>query len=912
MRRDIDRRPGARLSARFLRLCGGLAILSVLVLGACGTEDSGGGDESTISDAGPVDAGPTDIAADGGGTDTFKFPDSNDTPDVLECPGGPGCGCAGNDDCDSAFCIEAPGGKECARHCVDSCSGDYACKTVNGPGGDPTTICVPKYARLCNPCTSSKECPGLGIADSACVDQGNHGGFCGVACTSDLGCPKDYACKDIKTVEGDEARLCVRKPLGDSKEPYGVCPCSPRATKLKLQTTCTVDKTEGGKKLVCEGVRSCQPTTDSPNGEGMLSACTANDPEKEVCDGQDNDCDGDVDEGSCDDGNACTSEVCAGEKGCAKQDLSGVDCTDSNACTDGDKCAKGICVPGAAKNCDDGNPCTKDACDMASGCTQTADDNKPCSDDNPCTLGDTCAAGSCKPGKDKECKVAKACLTASCNIADGKCAFENATTGKSCDDGDACTTDDGCASGVCVGAKKITCDDKNPCTDDFCDGKTGCGTKNNGAGCSDDNPCTVNDVCVGGKCKIGLPKECTSTNVCVTTSCSTDTGKCVFKDATTGKSCDDNDACTLDDGCEAGACKGGKKAVCDDKNPCTDDFCDGKTGCGTKHNTAACDDGNGCTVNDTCEKGGCKAGGPKNCDDGNACTEGEKCIASGKDAGKCSIGTPKKCNDGNVCTDDSCDAKKGCIAKPKYSGACDADGTPCTVNDACDAGVCKAGAKKACDDKNPCTKGTCNPDTGKCFFLPLPDKTPCGKDGAQCKLATCIPGCKKEHERKCHKGSVWWFDSCGKEEKVAEACTGFTFCKLSKCNKGVVDGNYKMTANPSTQTLPLLGKVTFAPVIMAVKDWGPFVQGDFGVGGQKVQMTGKLVGNVWTPKGSYTQAGTLTITHTFNMNVTFKVDPSNTGKPLPDLFTGTVIDSMTVSGLGSLGAVTWNITGKKQ
>jgi cysteine-rich repeat protein len=45
-------------------------------------------------------------------------------------------------------------------------------------------------------------------------------------------------------------------------------------------------------------------------------------------------------------------------------------------------------------------------------------------------------------------------------------------------------------------------------------------------------------------------------------------------------SCDDGNACTLDDACNgAGACAAGPAAVCDDSDPCSTDSCDTGTGC---------------------------------------------------------------------------------------------------------------------------------------------------------------------------------------------------------------------------------------------------------------------------------------------------------------------------------------------
>jgi hypothetical protein len=53
----------------------------------------------------------------------------------------------------------------------------------------------------------------------------------------------------------------------------------------------------------------------------------------------------------------------------------------------------GECVAGSELDCDDGDPCTVDACD-ASGCTTAPVD---CDDGLPCTT-DTCGGGQCAHG----------------------------------------------------------------------------------------------------------------------------------------------------------------------------------------------------------------------------------------------------------------------------------------------------------------------------------------------------------------------------------------------------------------------------------------------------------------------------------------------------------------------------------
>ncbi len=184
------------------------------------------GDATVAQDA---DTEPADIAeaADGGasGNDTGGGADAApaaDTGKTADCPGGAGCACTANTDCDSALCIETPTGKQCAKPCVEDCPSDFACAQVTTPGGDVASICVPRYGRLCDPCTSSKECTSLGLTGSLCVDQGEIGAFCGVKCSLDGECPKGYGCEAVVSLEGTKSKQCVKKPSAGSKAQHGV------------------------------------------------------------------------------------------------------------------------------------------------------------------------------------------------------------------------------------------------------------------------------------------------------------------------------------------------------------------------------------------------------------------------------------------------------------------------------------------------------------------------------------------------------------------------------------------------------------------------------------------------------------------------------------------------------------------
>ena len=103
---------------------------------------------------------------------------------------------------------------------------------------------------------------------------------------------------------------------------------------------------------------------------------------------------------------------------------------------------------------------------------------------------------------------------------------------------------------------------------------------------------------------------------------------------------------------------------------------------------------------------------------GPATTDGQECASSEATtqsqrplltvtyvaAAPCS--SPQDCNDNNPCTTDTCE-NNVCVHANNTS-TCD-DGNPCTINDTCTAGTC-AGTAKACPSGQ-----TCDPATGACI-----------------------------------------------------------------------------------------------------------------------------------------------------------------------------------------------------
>jgi hypothetical protein len=412
-----------------------------------------------------------------------------------------------------------------------------------------------------------------------------------------------------------------------------------------------------------------------------------------------------------------------------------------------------------------GNPCTGGNCTTRDTQAQCCVKHADFPNGSTPQLLDVCSYPSASPSssptdciKTVLCTADTDCskLTDQCNVgtcsSDGvtkHCVATPTTDSASCDDGNACTTGDTCANGVC-GGTKVSCDDGNACTDDTCNGAGGCNHTDHVGACDDGNACTTGDTCSNGVCD-GSTFSCDDKNPCTNDSCDATLG-CVH--AANSASCDDGSACTSGDTCSNGVC-GGTAISCDDGNPCTDDTCNAAGGCGHPDHVGACNDGNACTTGDTCNNGIC-------------------------------AGTTASCDDGNPCTDDSCDATLGCVHAAN-SASCD-DGNACTTGDVCNAGNCAGTSEVVCGALDGCHEaGTCDPATGQC-------SNPVKADGATCDDGN---GCTATD--RCEAGSCVGADSvvCAPTDLCHDA--GTCDPATGQCSSPVkADGTHCNDANECT------------------------------------------------------------------------------------------------------------------
>jgi hypothetical protein len=387
-------------------------------------------------------------------------------------------------------------------------------------------------------------------------------------------------------------------------------------------------------------------------------------------------------------------------------------CDDGNSCTGGDDaCLAGVCAPGTALACAASDMCHVSlGCDPASGC-----------------LGETpitCSASD-------ECHEPGICYTGGTtdpqgNVPPPGCTNPPKADSALCEDGNPCTVQDQCQSGTCTAGYPLACEASDPChLPGVCLPATGACSNPigpDGAGCSDGVACSLNDTCVGGKCMgEGACEEYQTwathcydqygneLNAATGPPDAVDTcgdvgivGNSYFEPEITidlefGYASTEFNTVTVRETCGGGVYKLELRDANYNLN---------EVWFGTDPTPYAVGD-----FRITFAPPGYPITGARITMTSNA--------AFGLDA--VSIGFVKQ-----PCTDYSYVGGCGCQVVPAANGSACSDGNACTANDTCQSGQCTSGATYLCDDKNDCTADACS-GTGTCTHAPVQGE--CQPDG---------------------------------------------------------------------------------------------------------------------------------------------------------------------------------------
>ena len=438
----------------------------------------------------------------------------------------------------------------------DTATGELDQVTADGTKHHPEARATIKVFGIA-PCVADADCAdGNACSTDVCVNSQCVYGAVATCCATNADC-------DQSGIPG-QAESCYQ--VGDT---YKCSPCG---------------GTQGDVCTVVDGVTKTPDlcTTFGCDVSGLKGVCKAVKDSTTCCSNATD----------CNDGIACTIDACtsAGLAGSACTHTPPVDgcCADSD-CTGGTVCTTAACVvgkciygqdslkPGCCINaggCNDSNPCTTDACDIARisinpitgadvawlGCRHTATASVTCCvPEIAFNDGNICTNEVCEANTKVEKPIAGCCSAGTpCNDGD-TCTTENATDVVGSNVAglkDGCQADHSCifqhTAGCCHAAGD--CDDGNPCTIDVCNG-TGGPAKGDSAGtCSHSKDNTKANCCIntaGGEYGCGTLQACQATlcvnNTCVSGANSLLPGCCsLIGPSTEDGECGDHNSCTAD------------------------------------------------------------------------------------------------------------------------------------------------------------------------------------------------------------------------------------------------------------------------------------------------------------------------------------------------------------------------------
>ncbi len=506
--------------------------------------------------------------------------------------------------------------------------------------------------------------------------------------------------------------------------------------------------------------------------------------------------------------------------GCSyTQFAEGSTCDDGSVCTTGESCdVSGQCSSGTPIACNspptayclDANTLIEynaGTCDDLAGCQYAPKAPQDCPwGCNSSTLSCSpypCGTNTCTTPPTNGCYSG---TTGICQT-DGSCVYPFNPAGTSCEDGNKCTTGEGCDSmGDCLGGTAVPIDDGDPCTADTCDPVTGSISHTAlsvGSDCDDGNLCNGLATCQlvnsAITCVNGTPVACSTPSAggcyAATGTCDPSTGICSYAFLNQGTACDDTNLCTVSDQCDGMGTCGGSTKPCADYHECAD------SGTSRLYWSGTCDPSNGaCTFSLT--DSNCELG----CDSSSGLCNADPClnVACDNPPDSCHVGTCIKgacsyqlkaegsdCNDGNACT-----AADQCSA----AGAC--QGTPIICNSPAVLHTCADSSTSRSWNVN----GTCLSASGLCSYTQSDTACQNGCDAVTglCAADPCIGKSCDQPPDQCHQGTGTCSNGiCSYGLKPANSnCDDTNICTSNDaCNSsGVCQGTPVVCGNPPNPT----------------------------------------------------------------------------------------------------------------
>ncbi len=537
--------------------------------------------------------------------------------------------------------------------------------------------------------------------------------------------------------------------------------------------------------VTAPGVEVCDGQDNNCDGrvdEGVANLCGGCGPvPQEACDGDDNDCDGRIDEGVanlCGGCGAVPQEACDGDDndcdGLIDEGVSNLCGTcgavPQETCNTSDDDCDGLVDEGVVNRCGACGPNPEEICNGLDDDCDGVPDN-----------GVLNACGECGPtpeeicnGLDDDCdgetdeEVLNAC---------GTCGEVAADTCNGVDDDCDGAVDEGVANrcGSCGEEPEEVCDGidndcdgetdenvKNACgtcgilptevcdgTDNDCDGQVDEGETNACGTCGELGP----DLCDGldNDCDGQLDEnpECVAGRTCIQGECAE---RCAAGECPAGFYCAPDGFCLVD------RCVG---RICPPAEVCVDGDCTADPACR----------GVECGADTICVEGQCVA---DPCD-GVTCEPGQSCWRGTCEYSSITACRGVSCSSGQVCQDGAC------VEDP-------CNGVTCDPGQRCEGGLCEdACADIVCNTGFICRLGACVLD--QCFGVQCPESQVCYE--GNCIFEACV-------EQTCPEGQ-----QCGRNGCEPTGSCGGTFCADDQqCVNGVCVGGEEPDAGEPTPTEP--------------------------------------------------------------------------------------------------------------